>query len=295
MQLVNSSVEFLWHTAQPLKIIERAGRTCYKSEHRITKNSATKFVQMLLSREHEAMIEHASASYKFTCDRGVSHEIVRHRLFSFAQESTRYCNYKGGVTFIIPPWVKSIRPGTYKKLYKRWNHIAESSYIWLKDMLAQEQVYKELLDLGHAPQEARAVLPNSLKTEIVVTGNLREWRHFFKLRCAHSAHPQIREIAQMTLRDIRSRIPVVFDNLKIRQPCRTCGGKRKVEVCDNCYGTDKIGGNQIMQKVDAYPKLDRCFNCGIGKPRVIPCPTCNKQSIAVIGYGAKITLRDSDL
>lgn len=165
-------------TPNPLEAIERAGRTCYKSEERIDYESAPKFIQMLLNRGHEAMIEHASMSYKLICDRGVSHEIVRHRLFSFAQESTRYCDYgKKGIQIIEPPGLtKSNDPDE-----------ADTYSSWYGSMLQAENNYNEMRYLGAKPEIARSVLPNSLKTEIVVTGNFREWRHFFKLRTAKTA------------------------------------------------------------------------------------------------------------
>ena len=213
MKLVKPSIEFLNMTEEPLRAIERAGRTCYKSEDKITEDSAEKFVGMLIKREHEAMLEHASASYRIICDRGVTHEIVRHRLFSFAQESTRYCNYKGGVEFIVPCWFNAIGGGDFP-----WNRddACEESYcssegVWFAHMMWAEHTYKHMIENGWTPQQARSVLPNSLKTEIVVTGNLREWRHFFKLRCAKAAHPQMREVANMVLADIQQRVPVIFD------------------------------------------------------------------------------------
>jgi thymidylate synthase (FAD) len=215
MRLIKSSIEFIWATENPLQIIERAGRTCYKSEERIAPESAARFVKMLIDNGHEAMIEHASASYRFICDRGVTHEIVRHRLFSFAQESTRYCNYKDEVAFVIPPWLSSINEGSFteKDLSDGQSSslLDEPSRIWLQNMLNQEQVYNKLLELGWQPQQARSVLPTSLKTEIVITGNLRQWRQFFRLRCDKSAHPQAREVAYMALKDVKDRIPVVFD------------------------------------------------------------------------------------
>ena len=214
MRLIKPSIEFIWVTENPLQIIERAGRTCYKSEERIAPESAARFVKMLIDNEHEAMIEHASASYRFICDRGVTHEIVRHRLFSFAQESTRYCNYKDEVAFIIPPWVSRINEGSFTKKDLTDKDLSSSfdepSRIWLQNMLNQEQVYNKLIELGWQPQQARSVLPASLKTEIVITGNLRQWRQFFKLRCDKSAHPQAREVAYLALKDIKARIPVVF-------------------------------------------------------------------------------------
>lgn len=220
MRLVRPSVERLWITDHALAQIEIAGRTCYKSEDKINSESAGKFVAMLIDRGHEAMLEHASASYRVTCDRGVTHEIVRHRLFSYAQESTRYCNYKGGVVFVIPPWV-SATEGEYVVYWKNklgevirgpqepQGHGGDNRWFW--NMALSERDYVRLLDEGWQPQQARSVLPNSLKTAIVITGNLREWRHFFELRTAAAAHPQMREVANLLLEDIRRFIPVVFD------------------------------------------------------------------------------------
>ena len=221
MKLVKPSIEHINNTLCPLRAIELAGRTCYKSEDKITDGSAEKFVKMLLDRGHEAMIEHASASYRIVCDRGVTHEIVRHRLFSYAQESTRYCNYKGGVTFIIPPWL-NIPEGDYRVdqmciYFCNGNEISPNLDIknWLSVLYEIECTYKSLLEIAEwTPQQARSVLPNSLKTEIVVTGNLREWRHFFKLRCSPKAHPQMQEVANMVLADMKTRVPVIFDEIR---------------------------------------------------------------------------------
>jgi len=185
MKIVDQSVELLWITTDPEKQIERAGRTCYKSEDRITHDSAGKFVAMLKDSGHHAMLEHAAASFKIITDRGISHEIVRHRIASYAQESTRYCNYskkKFGreCTFIQPPDL------SYGQ-----------TIAWRKACRNAEDTYFELLDAGCSPQIARAVLPNCLKTEIVMTANLREWRHFIKLRSSKAAHPQIQVIANL--------------------------------------------------------------------------------------------------
>lgn len=186
-----------------LKQIERIGRTCYKSEDRITDDSAVKFVKMLVDNGHEAMIEHAYVSVRIICDRGVSHEIVRHRMASYAQESTRYCNYSkdkfGNEITVIEP--------------NFWADKPECKEVWEKAMKQAEEAYMKLIELGATPQEARSVLPNSLKTEIVVTMNLREWRHFFKLRTDKTAHPQIREIAVPLLKAFKEKIPVVFDDI----------------------------------------------------------------------------------
>lgn len=208
MRVVKAGYEILdeLNGAEILKKIERVARVCYKSEDKITEGSAEKMVKALIKRGHEAMLEHYSFSVKFICDRGVSHEIVRHRLASFAQESTRYCNYSkegfGGEIAVIKPLYLSEDTEGYKS--------------WLKTCEYMEAQYFALLDFGCTPQEARAVLPNSLKTEIVVTANLREWRHFFKLRAVGvtgAPHPQMREVAVPLLKELRERVPIIFDDL----------------------------------------------------------------------------------
>lgn len=186
-----------------LKRIERAGRVCYKSEAGITNDSAIRFVKNIIRSGHESVIEHEKITVKIICDRGVSHEIVRHRIASYSQESTRYCNYyaeKFGneLTFIKPYF---------------WNKDFAKYKIWENTMLYIEKAYMELIEAGAKPQEARSILPNSLKTEIIVTMNLREWRHFFKLRADKAAHPQMRQIALPLLKEFQNEIPVIFDNL----------------------------------------------------------------------------------
>lgn len=186
-----------------LQKIEKIGRVCYKSEDLITEDSAETFVRNILKRGHESVIEHEKISVKMVCDRGVTHEIVRHRVASYSQESTRYCNYQkdkfgNELTFIKPVF---------------WSEDSEEYAVWKHMMQQCEEQYMHLIRLGASPQEARSILPNSLKTEIVVTMNLREWRHFFRLRTAGAAHPQMREIACMVLEEFRRQIPVVFDEL----------------------------------------------------------------------------------
>ena len=176
-----------------------------KSEDKITDTSAQTFVGSIIKRGHEAVLEHASVTVKFVVDRGVSHEIVRHRLAAYCQESTRYCNYSkdgfgGQVTFIQPNFLDR---GT-----RGWE-------LWVLACEQAEKAYFDLLNWGCSPQEARAVLPNSLKTEVVMTANLREWRHFFKLRTAPAAHPQMREVTIPLLRRMQELIPVVFDDIKL--------------------------------------------------------------------------------
>ncbi|MFA5168949.1 MAG: FAD-dependent thymidylate synthase [Candidatus Omnitrophota bacterium] len=212
MILVKPSFDILHITDRPLELIEQAGRTCYKSEDRMTPESAFDFAEKILKRGHESVIEHVSATVKFVVDRGVSHEIVRHRLASYSQESTRYCDYSGGhIAFVIPPWV-NIKPNKYELPPKGQPLMADWS--WFLSTMEAEARYKHLRSLGWKPEQARSVLPNSLKTEIVMTANLREWRHFFKLRTAPSAHPQMREITVPLLKEMRLRIPVIFNDIK---------------------------------------------------------------------------------
>ena len=198
---------------EPLELIERAGRTCYKSEDKITKESNKKFVQSILKRGHESVIEHSAMTVKFICDRGVTHELVRHRLCAFSQESTRYCNYKGGVTFVIPPWCY-IQEGNYELGAKLIGEEPAEDQ-WFAHMMLSEQAYINLLSKGWTPQQARSVLPNSLKTEIIVTANFREWRHIFRLRCSKAAHPQMREIMIPLLEKCKELIPVIFDDVQV--------------------------------------------------------------------------------
>ena len=190
-----------------LRKIERAGRTCYKSEDKITVDSAIKFVKMIREIGHESIIEHEKVTVRVICDRGVTHEIVRHRLASYSQESTRYCNYSaskfGNEITLIEPCFWQSDSVQDKKKYE----------IWKKAMEDTEKAYMSLIEAGATPQEARSVLPNSLKTEIVMTMNIREWRHFFKMRTSNAAHPQMREIARPLLDEFKKRIPILFDDI----------------------------------------------------------------------------------
>jgi len=201
-------IEFLQPDA--LQHIEKAGRTCYKSEDKITPDSAEKFVRMIIGRGHETVLEHVNMTVRFICDRGVTHEIVRHRLAAYSQESTRYCNYKGGVTFVIPPWV-DIESGEYKS----WVDPIETKWIWFNSVLSSERSYVNSISEGWTPQQARSVLPNSLKTEIVCTANLREWRHIFRLRTSSKAHPQMQELMKPLLAEMKELVHVVFDDIEV--------------------------------------------------------------------------------
>ena len=202
-----------------LQHIEKIGRVCYKSEDYITEDgeSAKKFVAMLIRNGHEAMIEHSFLSVKFTVDRGVSHELVRHRIASFAQESTRYCNYAkdkfGAECAFIDLEPGIMLDNKMKKMSAE--EIALVLAEWKSAMEDAERHYMRLLELGATPQIARAVLPNSTKTEITVSANYREWRNFFKLRVPAGVHPQMREVTIPLLKELKGMIPVIFDDIEV--------------------------------------------------------------------------------
>jgi len=233
LKLIKASYEILTsiNFNTMLTDIEKIGRICYKSEDKITPESSLNFIKALIKNGHEAMIEHINFSVKFICDRGISHELVRHRLCSFAQESTRYCNYskdkfENQLTFILPNWFKSVSVGTYEFIDNNtiilkdgYESTFANTYfwdipevIWLRHMLWSEKFYLKCLDDWKA-QEARSLLPNSLKTEIIMSANLREWRHFFKLRVAKEAHPQMQELIRPLLDELKLKIPIIFDDI----------------------------------------------------------------------------------
>lgn len=199
---------------QMLTNIAAAGRVCYQSE---SKSDDAAFVRKRIKQEHESILEHEKISVRIICDRGVSHELVRHRIASYSQESTRYCNYSKGkfgseLTFIRPYWDDRSISAEMIRLRACWQEAC----------LNAEWSYKKMIDAGCTPEAARAVLPNCLKTEVVMTANLREWRHFFKLRCAPAAHPDMRIIANMLLTAFKDVVPVVFDDIE--------GGQQHEEV-----------------------------------------------------------------
>lgn len=223
MNILQASYEILTLISRggikELQLIEKIGRVCYKSENRITDDgtSAKKFVKMLIDRGHEAMIEHSSLSVKFTVDRGVSHELVRHRIASFAQESTRYCNYAqdkfGGECNFIDLLHGVELDNQCKKMNA--NEIDLIMQEWMCAMSDAEKHYMKMLKLGATPQIARSVLPNSTKTEITITANYREWRTFFKLRVPATAHPQMREVTVPLLAELKSKLPIIFDDINL--------------------------------------------------------------------------------
>ncbi len=197
MKIINQYWRWLQKPVNPLELIETAGRTCYKSEKMINPGSSVKFAKMLKKSGHGSVIEHASASVLFVTNRGVTHELVRHRLASYSQESTRYVRYGGDMVFIRPVW------------WDDWS--AEEQNAWENALRTCENEYSVLLKAGSRPEQAREVLPNSLKTEIVMTANLREWMHVFNLRCSKVSHPQIRALMRDCRNGFRKAIPVLFD------------------------------------------------------------------------------------
>lgn len=207
MKIIEPSVELVddFDAAAIMRKLELAGRVCYKSESNIKDDSAEKFIRAIIKRGHESVIEHAAISFKIICDRGVTHELVRHRIgASYSQESTRYCDYSAGkfggeLTFIKPCF---------------WREDDENFKLWRSTMELVEKNYLALRAGSARPEEARSILPNSLKTEIFVTMNLRELRHFIKLRTAKAAHPQMREVALKIYQILAEKLPAVFDDLK---------------------------------------------------------------------------------
>lgn len=205
MKIIEPQVTILPFDAKSVLLnLERAARLCYKSEGRMGFTPNLDFLRSKIDMGHESIIEHEKISVIIMCDRGITHELVRHRIAAYSQESTRYCDYsmdKHGKEITV------IKPFFFEEdsmEYTMWKSACESS----------ESVYMDLLQMGRTPQEARSVLPNSLKTEIFVTFNIREWRHFFKLRTAPSAHPQMRQIAIPLLQRFQKIIPVMFDDLQ---------------------------------------------------------------------------------
>ena len=219
MRIISPSIEILdeINEQQILKKLESIGRVCYKSENNITEDSAERFVKNIMNRNHESVLEHVSISVRVICDRGVSHEIVRHRIASYSQESSRYCNYSNDkfgneLTFIKPCFWEN-KYDTEECEMSIGFRCRNEYEQWLKCMASIEQCYFAMLEHGATPEQARSILPNSLKTEIVMTMNLREWRHFFLLRCDKAAHPQMRQVANLILNLFKANIPIIFDDI----------------------------------------------------------------------------------
>lgn len=222
--------------------LERAIRTCYKSERLITPGSADKLIRNIIRRGHESTLEHASMTVRFVCDRGVSHELVRHRLCSFSQESTRYVNYspegknnEGDMQFILPCWMDESYLGSYDDPYDCAG-IFTPEYQWLGAMMDSQLRYNNLINLGWNPEHARSVLPNSLKTEIVVTTNMRDWRHIFHLRCDKTAHPQMRELIYPLWKHLAEKCPTLFDSVQFEYQDWTKIIPRETKSCTKKEG-----------------------------------------------------------
>lgn len=195
MLIVEQSATLLSYTATPEVLLERAGRVCYKSEDKITNESAPKFVRMICQRNHESVLEHAVATILFTTDRGITHELVRHRIASFSQESTRYVNYykKGELRVVQPLGMDGLQLG-----------------VWKEAMFIAEHSYNDMIAAGCTPEVARDVLPTCTAADIVITANFREWKHIIKLRTAKAAHPKVRKLIGMAQQLLQDVSPTVF-------------------------------------------------------------------------------------
>ncbi len=200
MKIIEQSVEILTPIdgGYILKFIEQCGRVCYKSEDKITEGSAEKFVRGLIKSGHESVLEHFNITVKAVTSRAISHQIVRHRIGAYSQESQRYVRYKDGIEVIYLPGSMG----------------AAAMAAWKVAMEHAEECYKAFIDLGIKPEIARDVLPNATATEVVITYNLRQWRHFINQRTSKAAHPQIRQLAFMILNEFKGKIPVIFDDIK---------------------------------------------------------------------------------
>ena len=227
MILIKPSYKILRFPETPLEDLEEVARTCYKSEDKIGENTHVRMIERLMEKHHGAMLEFGGDPIvKLVCDRGVTHEMVRHRLCSFAQESTRYCNYSkdkfgNQLTFVIPPWfAEDLSEGEWDVeetcFYQRGTQtFIQAAHLpilwsWLWTLRTAEVHYLDLIKQGQSPQEARSVLPNSLKTEIVVKANTREWMHIFSQRCAKAAHPQMRELMVPLAKEFVRQAPTLY-------------------------------------------------------------------------------------
>lgn len=249
------------HSA-PLLMIEQAGRTCYKSEKKITRESAKKFIKDRLKDGHESILEHVNISVKFITNRSTTHCMVRHRISAYSQESTHYINYKNqNMEFIKPVWISDAMMAELK-----WDHsfnyegypvfslAKTAAELFIQSCVMDEYNYKKLLELGWPPKYAREVLSNAFKTEIVTTKNLRQWRHEFKERTAMTAHPQIRELFTNLVRDLQKIIPVIFDEFPIFLPKKLKPEITKEELAKTTYETyGKIIPNKLAIPWETLP------------------------------------------
>lgn len=210
MIIVNQGHEFITPLTyergkQIIANIENIARTCYRSEDSIKEGSAERMIRTLIRRGHGAMLEHESISVRCHTDRAIANEMVRHRMASYAQESTRYCNYSKekfqNQIAVVAPFPMEKNPHAYAE--------------WFKAASCAEQAYLNMLHYGATPEQARDILPNCLATEIVITANMREWRHIMSLRTAEDAHPKLRQLMKGILQDFQKTIPVLFDDIEV--------------------------------------------------------------------------------
>lgn len=214
MIIIDPSIEILARPSrnEALALIELAGRTCYRSQEKMSDGSAAPFIRSLIKKGHLSVLEHVSATVRIMCSRAVSHELVRHRLASYSQQSQRYVNMRDGVTFVRPEWA-NVSCGDYEAEPENQliDWYDEMTSLWFESVRLSEIKYKKLLRAGARPEQAREVLPNSTATEIVMTANVRQWLHIFSLRCAPAAHPEMRRVMKMIQRDFRKWLPEVFN------------------------------------------------------------------------------------
>jgi len=224
MKIIKQHHKILKMDREVHTFIEKCARVCYKSEDKITQNSTNRLIRAIINAGHHSVLEHGNISVQFVTDRAVTHELVRHRLASFSQESQRYVNYKKGIEFIKPTWIPASFAGEYKTrqaINIFCNNLGsvdccenERAQLWFYHMLQCENTYRDMIKKGLRPEQARTILPNSTKTEIIVTANIREWRHIFKLRCSKKAYPQIRELLIPLFTQCCEISPILFKDLK---------------------------------------------------------------------------------
>ncbi len=285
MKIVKPSVTLLWITPDAEKKIEAAGRTAYKSEKH--KNAETQkhtetFIRKIIELGHESVLEHACASVRIICDRGVSHEMVRHRLVSYTQESTRYCDYAGEGIEVITPISPVLPGGSLGGPFNGWDCLCK----------AAERQYKDLREHGISPQLARSVLPTCLKTELVMTTNFREWRHVLRLRTSKKAHPQMGEIANMIWSLLREQSPACFPILDF--PDVVCPGFEIDSGTGDFTGCEGGADCPICEGKGHTPGTIICPDCELSVPVGSPCPHCTRQHFEPDGERAEDNQKDFD-
>jgi thymidylate synthase (FAD) len=216
MEIIDQYWQFENKPNNVYTLIEDAGRTCWKSEDKKKKGSAEEFIRKIVNKGHTSVLEHANVSVRIITDRGVLAELTRHRIgVAYSVESTRYCNYSKNnqMQFIRPVWVRKDVLGIWEGISEYLlNNMSQEDYMWLESCDEVELKYNILIENGWPPQKARQVLNHSVKTEIVMTANMREWLHVFNLRCSKAAHPQIRELMLNMLAGFYGQWPVIFED-----------------------------------------------------------------------------------